>query len=191
MGALFAVSLAISAASAMMQAKAAADLAAAQEQEALANAQSAESDAVAQEKKTDFEQMQSLREGEAAMGSLRVNMGASGGRTDVGTNFMVRMQQSQESELDNFLVGLEGRTRQSKLEAEADQYRKQAKYYKKAGSNARISGGLGVANAVLGGLSKYGGTGTTGSTGSAASTSSAGFAGSGSQTTTWGHPYQR
>jgi len=154
MGVLFAASIAVSAMSAMMQAKAAADKAAAQEQEALANAQSAESDAVAQEKKTDFEQMQSLREGEAAMGSLRVNMGASGGRTDVGTNFMVRMQQSQESELDNFLVGLEGRTQQSKFEAEADQYKTQAKYYKKAGSNARISGGLGVANAVLGGYSR-------------------------------------
>jgi hypothetical protein len=124
---------------------------AANEAQALANAKIAEADAKAMEQKTDFEQMKQLREGEAVMGSLRVNMGASGGRTDVGTNFLIQMQQADESELDNFLIGLEGRTQVSKYRSEAAQQKIQAKYYAKAGKNARIGGLLGAGSAILGG----------------------------------------
>ena len=133
------------------------------------DAKMAEMDAATARRRTDFEQMQGLREGEAIKGSQLVSMGASGGRIDVGTNFQLRMQQDAENELDNFLIGLEGRTEANRFTAEAGaskrkaaMLRSQAGYYGKAGRNAKRAGLLGAAAGVLGGFGQMGAMGMFG-----------------------------
>ena len=133
------------------------------------DAKMAELDAAAAMRRTDFEQMRGLREGEAIKGSQLVGMGASGGRVDVSTNFQLRMQQDEENELDNFLIGLEGRTEATRFKTEAavskgkaTMLRSQAGYYRKAGSNAKKAGLLGAAAGVLGGFGTMGAMGMFG-----------------------------
>lgn len=133
------------------------------------DARQAEADALVASRRTDFEQMQALREGEAIKGSQLVGMAASGGRIDVGTNFLLRLQQSEETELDNFLIGLEGRTEANRLTAEAEankrkasMLRSQAGYYGRAGKSARTAGKLGAASAILGGFGTMGAMGMFG-----------------------------
>ena len=133
------------------------------------DAKMAELDAAAAMRRTDFEQMQGLREGEAIAGSQLATMGASGGRVDVGTNFLIRMQQDEENELDNFLIGLEGRTEVTRFKTEAgtsrakaSMLRTQASYYKKAGKSAKKAGLLGAASSILGGFGQMGAMGMFG-----------------------------
>lgn len=133
-----------------------------QRYQSLYNARIAEADAAAAARKADFEQMQHLRESEAVMGSMRAVQGASGARTDVGTNFLIRLQQSAESELDNFLIGLEGRTEAGKYKSEAEMHKIQASYFGKAAKSARRAGKLGAVTAILGGFGTMGAMGMFG-----------------------------
>lgn len=135
----------------------------------LYNAKIAEADAAAARRKTDFEQTRAALEAEQIAGRLRVRQGASGARTDVGSPLLIRAQQWAESELDNFLIGLEGRTRVSRFESEAALERVQADVYGQSARNARRAGYLGAGTTILGGLgSMYaGGVFSSGATASA------------------------
>lgn len=131
-----------------MQGRARARELAGQETMAKYNARIAEMDAVAAARRTDFEQMQQLRESEMVMGRLRAAQGAAGARTDVGGPLAVRSAQWAELELDRFLIGLEGRTQVSKFKSEAALQRMQAKIYGKGAKTAILTGILGAGAAV-------------------------------------------
>ena len=123
------------------------------------NARITEADAAAAQRKTDFEQTRAAMEAEQIMGSMRVAQGASGARTDVGTPILVRAQQWAELELENFLIGLEGRTQVSKYRSEAAIQRVQASVYGQAAKNAKTAGKLGMATTILGGFAQAGAMG--------------------------------
>ena len=131
----------------------------AQRQQELYNARIAEADAAAAQRRTEFEQTRAAMEAEQIMGRMRVGMGASGARTDVGTNFLIRLQQSAESELDNYLIGLEGRTMVGKYKSEAAQRRAQAGMYGTMAKSAKRAGTLGAAATILGGFGTMGAMG--------------------------------
>lgn len=133
------------------------------------NARIAEADAAAAQRKTDFDQLLQLRESERVLGRLRAKQGASGARTDVGGPLAVRVAQEAELELDNFLIGLEGRTQVSKFKSEAGLHRTQARIFRKGAKTARRTGvlsGLASAGSTLAigvGAGVFGGAGATSS----------------------------
>lgn len=131
-------------------------------QQALYNAQMADMDARAAQQKVNFEQLRQLMESEQIMGTMRVQQAASGARTDVGTPLLIRAQQWAELELDNFLIGLEGRTQKTRYEQEAAFQRIQARYYSQAAKSAKKAGKLGAASTILGGFATMGAMGAFG-----------------------------
>jgi hypothetical protein len=145
-------SMALQSYSSLRQGQAQAQQYEAQRQESLDNARLAKSEARAAKIRTDFNQLQHLRGSQAVMGRMKVAQGDSGGRTDVGTNFLIRLQQKAESELDNFLIGLEGRSEVAKARSEKEHHLRQAGIYRQGAINALTIGKLGAATAVLGGL---------------------------------------
>jgi hypothetical protein len=113
------------------------------------NAQLAEADARAADRATDFAQTQQALESASIMGSLAVEQGVSGARTDVGAPFMVRRQVRSQLEADRALIGMQGRARAAGLRSEAAIQRVQKKLFRKASGRAIISGFLGAAGAGL------------------------------------------
>ena len=125
----------------------------------LYNARMAELDAIAMGRKTDFEQLRQLREAEEIMGSMRVRQAVSGARTDVGAPLLVRQSQWAELELENFLIGLKGRTQKSKYEMEATMHKIQAGYLRSVEKSAKRAGKLAAATTILGGFGTMGAMG--------------------------------
>ncbi|MHC4800178.1 MAG: hypothetical protein ACYTF1_26355 [Planctomycetota bacterium] len=173
--------IAVKAFSTFMQAREQSRRLAYQEAQEKYNAQIAEMDAKATRRKLEFEQLRQRREAELKMGALRAKQGAMGARTDVGAPLAIRAQQWAELELENFIIGLEGRTQESKFKSEAAMRRMQAKYYGKAAKRSILTGILGAGAAVgqgyMAGVSGgyWGGGGTSTPTfGSATATRGAG-----------------
>jgi hypothetical protein len=150
---LFAASIGLQAFSSYQQGQTQAEEYAYKEQEALYKAKVAEADAKALQRKTTFEQQRQIQEAAAAMGTMRVRQGTSGAQTDVGSPVIVRAQQWAEFELENFLIGLEGRTEKSKKKSEAAFETIQAGQYAKAAKRSVLSGLLGAGANVLTGVS--------------------------------------
>jgi hypothetical protein len=168
-----------------------------QKEEAKHKSRLAKRDADAAARKADFDQTRNILAGKGVMDSILVSQSVSGARTDVGGPLRVRAAQWAEVELDNFLIGLEGRNLQARFKEESRFYHELGTALGKAAKNAFYSGHLGAGQQTLGTFNQGQQSGmwdrpsTTPSSSSSYSYSSAGFGGSGSQQTTWGHPYQR
>lgn len=103
------------------------------------NAKRAKADAVAAQKKTDFDQIMQSINADAIMGSMKAGMSMSGGRP----NFAVMSSQYDHLQLDNFLVGLEGRTRKTRFESEAVLHEQQGDLYDDAADQVWLQYHLG------------------------------------------------
>ena len=113
------------------------------------NAMRAEADAKAAGRATDFAQTQQALRSANVMGELQVSQATSGARTDVGAPFKVRAQVRRQLEIDNALIGMQGRAQESGLRSEAAMYTMQKKMFRKAGKRAIMSGWLGAGAAAL------------------------------------------
>lgn len=122
---------------------------------ALYNARLARANAKAAQRKTDFDQVQQARDAAMIEGSMAVGLGASGARMDTGTPFLIRAQQHTELELDNFLIGLEGRTAKTAFMSESTLHFRQAKLYSSAANAVREAW-------FIGEMGKIGGMGSEG-----------------------------
>ena len=117
------------------------------------NARLAILDAEAAQRKTDFGQIMQARDAASIMGSMEAGMGASGGQL----NFAVLSSQWDELQLDNFLIGLEGRTEKTRFESEAKLHKMQARIYGRAATQAHFGGMVGMMLSMFGGGSSGGG----------------------------------
>jgi len=124
------------------------------------NAKLARLDAKAAQRKTDFGQTMQAREAASIMGSMEAGMGASGGQL----NFAVLSSQWDELQLDNFLIGLEGRTAKTRFESEAKLHDMQAKLYDEAVDAAWWSYHMGEGQKGFGMAAKFKGMGGGGET---------------------------
>jgi len=149
---LFGAGIGLQAYSSYQQGQAQAEQYAYAQQEALYKARVAEADAKAVQARTTFEQQRQIQEGAAAVDTMRVSQATSGARTDVGTPVLVRAQQWAEVELENFLIGLEGRTQKSKFKQEAAFQRIQGRLYGKAAKRSVLTGYLGAAANIFQGM---------------------------------------
>ena len=101
-------------------------------------------DAKTAQRDTDFAQTRHAIQGAKEMGTLRVAQAASGARLDVGAPFTVRTQALSEMEMDNALIGMEGRAQVSKYKSEADIGRLQTSLFRKGARSAFMSGIMGA-----------------------------------------------
>jgi len=149
----FFTSLAIAGAAAAgsyMQGQAASSQAKAQAAMGRRNAEVAEKDALATEIKTRFDQVRHVEEGERAVSSLRARMGASGARLDEGAPLHIVAQQTMENELQNALIGYEGRTQSNRQRSQAAGYRAGAVFADARAKNAKTAGIINAGTSLLG-----------------------------------------
>jgi hypothetical protein len=109
----------------------------------------AERDAEAAERATTHAQTQQALQGASLLGELQVEQGASGARTDVGAPFLVRRQMRRQLDVENALIGMQGRARAGALRSEAAIQTLQKNIFRKASKQAVISGWLGAGAAGL------------------------------------------
>ena len=135
--------------------------------EILGNAARARADARLSERIGEAESVELALEAEQRAGTLRVQQGASGGRTDVGTNFLIRIQLAAKEEFELFKAGLISRRRTERFIDEALSLTTQAGVLKARAKNVKTSGLLGAATTILGGIGTvsllrgFGGGGTS------------------------------
>lgn len=104
------------------------------------NARIAEMDAKAREAKARFDAVRVSRRGTDILGRLRVRLGASGARLDVGAPIRVLSEQAEELELEQLLVGFEGRTEAARFRSIAGIERFKGSLAKARGKSARREG---------------------------------------------------
>ena len=123
-----------------------------QRQEILGNAARARADARLSERIGEAESVELALEAEQRAGTLRVQQGASGGRTDVGTNFLIRIQVAAKSEFELFKANLISRRRTERFIDDALSLTTQAGVLKSRAKNVEKAGLLGAATTILGGI---------------------------------------
>ncbi len=146
--------MAVSAYSSYRQGQAQAQQARFQESEALANAAAAAADAKESERIATAEATEVALEAEKRKGAARVRRAAGGGRTDVGTNFALSLQDDAQAEWEIFKAGLTGRRRTERFTAESLGFIRQAKQYGIAATTASELGILGAGTSALGQLGR-------------------------------------
>ncbi len=125
-----------------------------QRQEALANQRQAEADARLSAQVAEAEGVEARLEGEALEASRLVAQGASGGRVDVGTNFLIRIQDAARTDWEVFKANLGSTQRTNRFAAEANSYLREAGQLSVKKRNIKSASRLGMASTVLGGLGK-------------------------------------
>lgn len=125
------------------------------------NAQVQEREAQAVEQRTALEQRRQAEAASRQMGTLRANLGAGGAVMTSGSPLMIQAKQASESELENLMIGYEGRTEASRARSAAEGYRLEGKMAKQRGKAAKRASYIGAGTTLLSGFSKAGGTGST------------------------------
>jgi hypothetical protein len=118
-----------------------------------------EQQAKAIEQKTKFEQIQQAKRAERISSRLKAALGVSGARMGVGTPLLLQGEQAAELELENLLIGFEGRTEAARARTQATLDRLQASVFKERGRTAQ------KASFIRAGTTLLTGFGTTGSFG--------------------------
>lgn len=126
------------------------------------NAAVAERDARAREDKTKFDQLRQRRQGRRIMGALRAKLGAAGAVMSEGAPLAVLSDQAFELELENALIGIEGRTEAERYRSQAAFDQAQAGIYKAKGKAARTAGTIGAGTSLLQGFARMGEEGMLG-----------------------------
>ena len=148
--------------------------------EALANSEQAAADERLSAQIAEAEGVETALAGEQAEAKAKVGMAARGGRLDVGTNFLLSLQNAAITEWEVFKANLSGRRRTDALGAESQAYLRQAFQLETRKANIKQAGRLKVATTVLGGLGQaylMRGSSSSSFTGSAASTGSGAYGG--------------
>ena len=113
--------------------------------EAKYQAQVQERQAKATEQKTAFEQRRLAEEQSRRKGTLQSQLGASGAVTTAGSPLMIMAEQAGEDDLDQALLGYEGREESTMLRHGAAVSRMKAK-------NAKTAGMIGAGSTLLHGF---------------------------------------
>ena len=142
------------------------------------NAQVQEQEAKARRAATQFEQERQAKEADRVGGRLRALLSASGVVPSAGTPLLLQAEQAAESELENLLIGFEGRTGVQRARSKAELDRLQAGVFGQRAGFARRAGRIGAGTTLLTGLggAAIGGAGFFGGGGTPPGTTSiAGF----------------
>ncbi len=129
------------------------------------NAKVAEQQAKAEELRSGFDQIQQAKEAERIKSLLSARIGAAGGAgSPVALD--IKLEQAEELELENLLIGFEGQVKSQRLRSQATLSRLQGQLAKQRGKSAarraNIGFGLSLASLALPFIGGFGGTTTPG-----------------------------
>ncbi len=116
------------------------------------NAEVAEKDAKATELQTQFEQFRQIKRGAKIAGTTKAGLGASGAMVSEGAPLRLMAEQAFELELENALIGQQGRTQAARYRSDATAYRKGAQMSRARGSAAETAGNLNTGSTILQGF---------------------------------------
>ena len=125
-----------------------------QADDSMLRSQQARADKRASDIVGEAEGVETMMAGEAQQASERVRMGASGGRLDVGTNFLLGLQNKAWAEWDTFKKNYGSRARSDKFQAEANWHVRDAFRLRAKSQNIRTMGRTQMFGTIMGGLGK-------------------------------------
>ncbi len=116
------------------------------------NARVAGREAASQEAAAAFAQKRQSKEAARTRSALLAGLGASGVVVSEGTPLMIEAAQAEELELENLLIGFEGRVGAERARSQAQLDRLQAQRFRQAGVSARQAGTIGAGATLLSGF---------------------------------------
>jgi len=105
--------------------------------------------------KTKFQQVRQAEEGARTQGELRASIGGSGTVATEGAPLLSLTLQKTESDLQNYLIGYEGRQEANEAESQAMNFLLQAKQAKIGARQSLIGGFLGAGASALKGWANW------------------------------------
>ena len=99
------------------------------------NARVQEREAQAQQQYARFQQSRQAKESQRLKSSMQARMGMSGVDTSAGTPLLIQATQAEQSELDNLLIGYQGRVGAGRARSQAALDTMQSSIYKRRGRN--------------------------------------------------------
>lgn len=116
------------------------------------NAKVKEREAQAIEQKSRFESQRQASAAARTMSALEAKLGASGGATTSGVPLLLLAEQQSESDLENLMIGYEGRVEASRARSEAGLESYQADVLRQRAKNQRKAGKLAGRSTLITGL---------------------------------------
>jgi hypothetical protein len=104
------------------------------------------------EARTALEQRRQAEESERRMGTLRAGLGASGAVTTAGSPLMIQAQQASEFELENLMMGYQGREEATAARSGAAISRMEGKTAMQKGKAGKMAGYIGAGSTLLTGF---------------------------------------
>lgn len=120
------------------------------------NARVAEQEAKQIEKRSEYEQQRQTKEAARTMGTLAAGLSASGAIPSEGTPLLLQAKQASELELENLMIGYEGKVGAGRAMSQATLDRMQAKLYRQKGRNLAIGSYMKAGSTLLTGFEKSG-----------------------------------
>ena len=121
---------------------------------ALYNSKLQEREAQAIERFTTFKQKRQAKEAERVRSWMQAEFGVSGAVSDIGTPLVIQARQAEESELDNLLIGYEGRIGSSRAISQGAMDKTTSDIFGQQAKSARTAGIIGVGSTLLAGAGK-------------------------------------
>ena len=115
------------------------------------NAEVKRQEAEAIKKRTKFQQTRFAEEAARIQGGLEASVGGSGTVSTQGAPMLALALQKQESELQGYLIGLQGRMEANLALSTADEYDMMKRQARKQAKQAMVSGFLGAGASVMSG----------------------------------------
>lgn len=118
------------------------------------NAKVAKVEGEAIDRKAAYEQKRQAQEAARTMGTLVAGLGASGAIPSEGTPLLLQAKQASELELENLMIGYEGKIGVSRAKSQATLDKMQASLYRQQGRNRMIGAYMGAGSTLLTGFSQ-------------------------------------
>jgi hypothetical protein len=126
------------------------------------NAAMQEREAKQVERKTAMEQRLQAESADRAMSTTRAGLGMSGAVSTEGSPLLIQAKQASESELENLMIGYEGREQATSLREGAALSRMEGKIARKKGKSSMYSSFIGAGSSLLTGFgTAYSGANTS------------------------------
>ena len=113
-------------------------------------------EAAAQEQQALYRQKLQAQEANRMASSLRAGLGTSGAVLSEGTPLLIQATQAEQSELDNLMIGYQGRIARGQAINQAAIDRAQATIYGQQARSSATVGYTGAGTSLLTGFGKYG-----------------------------------
>lgn len=116
------------------------------------NAKLQEREAATDEQRTTLESKRQAQDADRRRSSMLAELGSSGVVTTSGSPLLILGEQAEQNEIDNMMIGYDGRQRQQAMRSGASLSRMEGSYARARGKNAKTAGYVGAGASLLHGF---------------------------------------